>query len=129
MRPRTSKARNAKGVATSVTAKMPMRTQSLSMPANTTTARMACSTANITQLIGRLPSVSVVMPTIAHELMPVKAATYGVRPVTRMLIRSASGIRVGQRRRSEWPSLGISSGVRPRRPLRLASKCTCMNTP
>ena len=63
------------------------------------------------------------------SVMPVNAARYGVRPLTRMPISSTSGISVGQRWRSDSRSLGISSSVRPRRPLRLASKCTCMNTP
>ena len=36
---------------------------------------------------------------MAHELMPVNAARYGVRPLTRMAISSTSGISVGQRSR------------------------------
>ncbi len=58
-----------------------------------------------------------------------KAARYGVRPLIRMAISSTSGISVGQRSAKDWRSFGISSSVSPRRPKRLASKCTCMKTP
>jgi hypothetical protein len=36
---------------------------------------------------------------------------------------------VGQSRFSASTTSGISSGRKPRRPVRLASKCTCMKTP
>ena len=96
---------------------------------STSRTSTACKPASSAQWRAVLPRGSVVRPTIAHELMPLNAARYGVRPVTRMLISSASGISVGQRSRSDCASRGISSGVRPRSPCRFASKCTCMNTP
>jgi hypothetical protein len=40
-----------------------------------------------------------------------------------------SGITVGQPSRTVGQSFGISSSVMPRRPRRLASKCTCTKTP
>ena len=53
-----------------------------------------------------LPCRDVVRPTMAHELMPVNAARYGVRPLTRMPISSTSGISVGQRWRSDCAQVG-----------------------
>ena len=65
-----------------------------------------------------------------HELMPENAARYGVKPPTRMPISSASGMSVGQRSRERLRAgRGSSSSAQSAQPVRLASKCTCMNTP
>ncbi len=108
---------------------MPTRNSMLSRPPNVSTSSTACSSASIAQPATVLPRTEVVSPTIAHELIPVNAARYGVRPLTRMPIRKTSGISVGQRALNDSRSFGISSSVKPRRPRRLASKCTCMKTP
>ncbi len=46
-----------------------------------------------------------------------------------MPISATSGIAVGQPRLTTSSGFGSSSGRKPRRPERLASKCTCMKTP
>ena len=74
MRPSTLKALMSSGAATSATPKMASLTATLSMPPNTSTSNIACSPASSAQLIAVLPRVRVMMPTMAQELMPVKAA-------------------------------------------------------
>ena len=54
------------------------------MPPKTSNSSTACSAASSAQWRDVLPRASVVRPTIAHEVMPVNAARYGVRPLTRM---------------------------------------------
>jgi hypothetical protein len=46
-----------------------------------------------------------------------------------MAMSTTSGMMVGQSRFKAAATSGISSGRRPRKPLRLASRCTWMNTP
>ena len=64
-----------------------------------------------------------------QPVMPANAARYGVRPLASTPISRNSGISVGQRILNDCLSFGISASVSPRRPSRLASKCTCMNMP
>ncbi len=129
MRPLTASERISSGVATSTATKMPTLSHSLWISPKHNSSSTACSATISAQLPARLPRGAVVSPTIAHELMPANAARYGVRPLTKMVISSTSGISVGQRCWNDTRSFGISASVRPRRPKRLASKCTCMNTP
>ena len=129
MRPCTLKDFNNSGVPTIVASSRPTFRWVFSMPPDSSAASSACSASISPQRRAVLPWVRVVSPTMAQRLMPLKAASYGVRPLTRMKISRASGISVGQRSRSDWRRRGISSSVSPRRPCRLASKCTCMKTP
>ena len=52
-----------------------------------------------------------------------------MNPLINVPTSSTSGISVGQRLRKLSFTLGNSSAVSPRNPVRLASKCTCQNTP
>ena len=74
MRPCTLKARASSGAATSAAAKIDSLTISLSMPPNTSTSSITCSTASSTQFMAVLPRGRVHSPTMAQLLMPVKAA-------------------------------------------------------
>ena len=56
---------------------------------------------------------------MAQEVMPAKAARYGVWPVTRMPISSTSGISVGQSLAQDSLSLGISSAGQAPQPVPL----------
>ena len=69
------------------------------------------------------------MPTIMQLVIPTNADTYGVKPLINVPTKSTNGISVGQRLRTLSLTLGNSSGVKPRNPVRLASKCTCQKTP
>ena len=52
-----------------------------------------------------------------------------MKPLIKVPTSNTSGISVGQRLRKLSFTLGNSSAVNPRKPVRFASKCTCQNTP
>ena len=79
IRPATRRRFSSNGAATSVATKITTRAAALSIPPNTSSTSTACKPASSAQWRAVLPRGSVVRPTIAHELMPLNAARYGVR--------------------------------------------------